>query len=350
MRDVNFGWLIRYTHANVASFFFIFVYLHIGKGLYYGSYRSPRIILWSIGVIIFIIMMATAFIGYLNSLTWFELDFISRNSIFEHSLKCSTPLSVLLASNRPEVKPIKIYENLTSVLTQLSIREENKHKAGIYMIINIINGKFYIGSAITNRINVRFRNHCLHGTGSPLTNRAINKYGLENFAFLILEYFPHLIHKENLKSNHLKLLSLETEYLNKYNPQYNILQIASSSFGYRHSKETLDKIKANYSEARKLKIGNLNKNKKLSDITKIKLSEKALIRYLEENLKNKLSISINNSKPVIFYNLDGSLHSRFSGVRVMAKAFNCCHKTINKAIKFNKVFKGIGYINYETEI
>jgi ubiquinol-cytochrome c reductase cytochrome b subunit len=52
MRDVHYGWLIRYLHANVASFFFIFVYLHIGRGLYYGSYRSPRVLLWSIGVII----------------------------------------------------------------------------------------------------------------------------------------------------------------------------------------------------------------------------------------------------------------------------------------------------------
>ena len=58
MRDVNYGWMIRYLHANVASFFFIFVYLHIGRGLYYGSYRSPRILPWSIGVIILVLMMA----------------------------------------------------------------------------------------------------------------------------------------------------------------------------------------------------------------------------------------------------------------------------------------------------
>jgi ubiquinol-cytochrome c reductase cytochrome b subunit len=64
MRDVNYGWLLRYMHMNVAALFFIFVYIHIGKGLYYGSYRKPRILLWSIGVIIFILMMATAFIGY----------------------------------------------------------------------------------------------------------------------------------------------------------------------------------------------------------------------------------------------------------------------------------------------
>lgn len=64
MRDVHYGWLIRYLHANVASFFFIFVYLHIGRGLYYGSYRSPRTLVWSIGVIILVLMMATAFLGY----------------------------------------------------------------------------------------------------------------------------------------------------------------------------------------------------------------------------------------------------------------------------------------------
>ena len=64
MRDVNNGWLVRYTHANVASFFFIFVYGHIGRNLYYGSYKSPRVLVWSIGVIILILMMAIAFLGY----------------------------------------------------------------------------------------------------------------------------------------------------------------------------------------------------------------------------------------------------------------------------------------------
>ena len=64
MRDVNSGWIIRYTHANVASFFFIFVYAHVARGLYYNSYKSPRVLLWSIGVIILILMMAIAFLGY----------------------------------------------------------------------------------------------------------------------------------------------------------------------------------------------------------------------------------------------------------------------------------------------
>lgn len=64
MRDVNNGWLIRYLHANTASAFFFLVYLHIGRGLYYGSYRAPRTLVWTIGTVIFILMMATAFLGY----------------------------------------------------------------------------------------------------------------------------------------------------------------------------------------------------------------------------------------------------------------------------------------------
>lgn len=66
MRDVNSGWMLRYLHANGASFFFIWVYLHIARGLFFGSYRAPRQKLWIVGVVIYIIMMATAFIGYVQ--------------------------------------------------------------------------------------------------------------------------------------------------------------------------------------------------------------------------------------------------------------------------------------------
>lgn len=73
MRDVNNGWLIRYMHANGASFFFIVVYSHIFRGLYYGSYMHPRQLLWCSGVLIFILMMATAFMGYV--LPWGQMSF-----------------------------------------------------------------------------------------------------------------------------------------------------------------------------------------------------------------------------------------------------------------------------------
>lgn len=73
MRDVNNGWLIRYTHANGASFFFIVVYAHMARNLYFGSYYAPRIFLWYSGVLIFFLMMATAFMGYV--LPWGQMSF-----------------------------------------------------------------------------------------------------------------------------------------------------------------------------------------------------------------------------------------------------------------------------------
>ena len=83
MRDVNYGWLIRYIHSNTASAFFFIVYLHVGRGLYYGSYRSPRTLVWTIGTVILIIMMATAFLGYAFSPKWFilnlNLSYINEN-------------------------------------------------------------------------------------------------------------------------------------------------------------------------------------------------------------------------------------------------------------------------------
>lgn len=93
MRDVENGYILRYTHANVASFFFTFVYAHIGRGLWYGSYRSPRVLLWSIGVIILVLMIAIGFLGYLYSPKWFNLII---NNIF--TIRLTTPIAHMLIS------------------------------------------------------------------------------------------------------------------------------------------------------------------------------------------------------------------------------------------------------------
>jgi ubiquinol-cytochrome c reductase cytochrome b/c1 subunit len=73
MRDVNYGWLLRYIHSNGGSMFFIVVYIHVFRGLYYGSYKSPREVLWWLGIIILLLMMATAFMGYV--LPWGQMSF-----------------------------------------------------------------------------------------------------------------------------------------------------------------------------------------------------------------------------------------------------------------------------------
>jgi quinol-cytochrome oxidoreductase complex cytochrome b subunit len=73
MRDVNYGWLMRYIHSNGASMFFLAVYIHMFRGLYYGSYKAPREVLWILGVILYVLMIATAFMGYV--LPWGQMSF-----------------------------------------------------------------------------------------------------------------------------------------------------------------------------------------------------------------------------------------------------------------------------------
>ena len=73
IRDVNYGWLIRYMHSNGGSFFFILIYIHIGRALYYGSYKKPRHKGWFSGIVLFLLVMGTAFLGYL--LPWGLMSF-----------------------------------------------------------------------------------------------------------------------------------------------------------------------------------------------------------------------------------------------------------------------------------
>jgi len=82
MRDVNNGWLVRYLHSNTASAFFFLVYLHMGRGIYYGSYRTPRTLTWAIGTVIFILMIGTAFLGYEHSPKWFNIVIFSLIATF----------------------------------------------------------------------------------------------------------------------------------------------------------------------------------------------------------------------------------------------------------------------------
>ena len=243
------------------------------------------------------------------------------------------------------LRPSKIYFNLQFIETQLKILNENKHKSGIYFIFNIINRKLYIGSAITNRINVRFRNHLIHGTGSKIILLAVRKYSLENFVFGILEYFPGFVKKENLDKNHLALLEKETFYIEKFSPEYNILLNATSSLGYKHTDENKSKMRENYSLERKLRIGQLNKNIEFSMDRRQLLSKIAKLRNANRELRLHLSkINVIN---LILYNKDNTIHSKYTSISQMSKKFNCCRKTIGKCIKNNKIFKNIGLILIE---
>ncbi len=170
MRDVNYGWLLRYTHANVASFFFIFVYAHLARGLYYNSYKSPRVAPWSVGVIILVLMMATAFLGQLISLKWLN---VSNYETFTLSLSggptmASLRLQTILSSNK--LTPVALWEDLHLSGVKANVLTQVKNFADVYLIINLINGllRWYVGSAITGRMGLRFHKHLYSGSGSSL--------------------------------------------------------------------------------------------------------------------------------------------------------------------------------------
>ena len=340
MRDVNNGWLIRYLHSNTASAFFFLVYLHIGRGLYYGSYKAPRTLTWTIGTFIFILMMATAFLGYLN---------IAQNGL---NSKTTTSLAGKNNSSRisnnnsnpdPKVKskiltefieeknlnPVFSYENLGTSDTKKVILEETRDLSGIYLVLNKVTLDYYIGSASTNRFNKRFSAHLINFTGSKLLKNAVRKYGISEFAFLVLELFPEQVNQHNNK----KLLDLEDFYLKTMLPNYNILTEAGSSFGYKHSEITRIKMKSNYSELRRMQIGNLNRNKTLSTETVERIREKALNRekaiYSEKAIANMKK----SSRAILVQNLDNSVHGKFVSVTETALNMNCSVKTISRSLK-----------------
>jgi len=308
MRDVNNGWLIRYLHSNTASAFFFLVYLHIGRGLYYGSYRAPRTLVWTIGTIIFILMMATGFLGFLtiaqndlNTLTkqqqqqdikttkFYKSGYITGKRYFSTSSRVYTTTNSQILTDfikEKNLKPVYVYENLQKESTRKNIVKETIGLSGIYLILNKVTKDYYIGSASTNRLHKRFSNHLINLTGSKVLKNAVRKYKLSEFAFLVLELFPEIVDKENNK----KLLDLEDFYLKSLLPNYNILTEAGSSFGYKHTEMTRIKMKANYSEERRDFIGNLNKNKKFSEDTIKLMKERALNRkkleYSEQGIVN----------------------------------------------------------------
>ena len=379
MRDVNNGWAVRYTHANVASFFFIFVYAHIARGLYYGSYKSPRVLLWVIGVIILIVMMATAFLGYEHSPKWFNINIsfaiiliivyiiiqnrknkvliypvgnnmkntkynkfnnksvnylnkkrYSTISYTNNSIEFSSSDRLNSIIKELGVNPVYIFENLNLENIRKQILNDTKGLSGIYMIVNKITKDYYIGSAATNRFYARFSNHLIYFRGSKIVKTAVKKYKLDNFAFIILELYPNIVTKENNK----ELLDLEDRYLKLLLPNYNILTEAGSSFGYKHSEVDRRKMKDIYTDARREMIGRLNRGKKFSPETIEKMREKALNRgSMTDDTKKKC---ICHTRPVVLYNLNGTVYGEYSSIIEAAKSINCGEKTIRRALKTEK--------------
>jgi group I intron endonuclease len=200
------------------------------------------------------------------------------------------------------------------------------------MIINKTTEDYYVGSAATNRFYARFSNHLIYFRGSKIVKAAVKKYGLNSFAFLVLELYPNIVTQENNK----ELLDLEDKYLKSLLPNYNILTEAGSSFGYKHTDIDRIKMRNIFSDERREMIGNLNKGKKLSLSAETieKMREKALNKPVMSS-KTKLKC-ISCSRPVILYNLNGTLYGQYSTIIEAAKSINCNEKTIRRALNTQK--------------
>ena len=333
MRDVNYGWLIRYLHANTASFFFIFVYLHIGRGLYYGSYKSPRTLLWSIGVIILVLMMAIAFLGFNGQkyMCFYNIDItIIQYLSIPTLITPSTRLKPIL--DKHNIKPVLLFENLTNSETKKIAYQALKPFSGIYMIVNLITEKYYVGSAVTGNLYMRFHKHLFSFTGNKRVANAVNKYGLSEFAFLVLEIVPQ---KDKIDST--LLLNREDYYLETLKPEYNIAPIASNSLGWKHSEESLAKMRENYSEERRQQVANINKGKTLSEETRELIRKSALLRKsMSSETRMKCAVNV---QPVTIINLDGTNIMNFVSIKEASIAISCNEKTIRRALNGNGIVK-----------
>ena len=214
--------------------------------------------------------------------------------------------------------------------TKNQIRSDTRNLSGIYLILNKVTLDFYVGSASTNKFYARFSNHLFNFNGSKIVKAAVKKYKISEFAFIILELFPEIVTKENNKN----LLDLEDFYLKSLLPNYNILTEAGSSFGYKHTEIDRQKMKDIYSDARRERIGNLNRGKSLSLETIERIRQKALLRPpMSDEIKKKC---IKNTRAVTLYNLNGTIFGKYSTILDAANAINCNEKTIRRALQTEK--------------
>jgi group I intron endonuclease len=254
------------------------------------------------------------------------------------------------------IKFVKVYDNVHLLEVQKQIVVENRNKSGIYLIINKVNGKCYVGSAITNRIQVRFRNHFFHqSVACVILNRAVKQYGVHCFMFCILEYHAGFIHHEDFKKAHLQLLERETHHISSLNPEYNILKVGGSSYGFKHSIDSLVKMKLNYSQERKNKIKNLNLNKKLSENTKALLSDRPKLRFAQMDAITKQNITSGHlvnfacmKKPILLLNDSGEIIKEFESQQAAGKGLGCSARTIRRALydknRIGKKFRVFGFL------
>jgi len=175
--------------------------------------------------------------------------------------------------------------------------------SGIYLVINLINGDCYIGKA--GRLGKtpehgtmldRLRRHLYYESGSKRIKAAIEEHGLDNFAFVVLETFSL---SQNITEDFM--IKRETYYQTLLTPQYNVILAAENPSGWSHTEETKQYMRDTYTQERRDWIGNLNRDKILSDSTRAKMSIAATVRFQDPEERAKV---ISNTSAVVVFPLD----------------------------------------------
>lgn len=287
-------------------------------------------------------MIGTAFLGYADSPKWVNNGMTCHSINFNSKIRCYSTSTSVNNNNSEAVssflidknlKPIHIFENIRDENTKNQIKDQTKGLSGVYLILNKTTNDFYVGSGSTDKIYTRFYRHLINLTGSKIVKLAVNKYGIDNFAFIVLETFTEKTTVENNK----KLLDVEDFYLKSLLPNYNILTEAGSSFGYRHTELDRIKMKSKYSEERRRSVGNLNRNKQFSDTTIERMKQSALNRNKVEFSEQALKKMKKASKPIIVYNIENNtVYGEYNSIVDAALSLNCNKKTISRALKTEK--------------
>ncbi len=224
------------------------------------------------------------------------------------------------------------------IFTNLHLPETQKHikmlcagKSGVYLITNLRNKNRYIGSALSkkatlNRLYTRFRNHFFHlHKPFPIT-RAVKKHGVHAFSWQILEF-------TEISTTRTR----ETFYIQSLRPEYNVLGFAESRRGFSHTPRTRERVVSGYSQERRLRIGDFNRNRSLSPEVKKILSRAAQNRTAEQKARHKAACAVFNkeqfSKATQVLDQTGKVCGTYSSLRQACRKWNGDYRTFKRIVK-----------------
>jgi group I intron endonuclease len=190
--------------------------------------------------------------------------------------------------------------------------------AGVYLCINLVNGKFYVGSASKNCLYRRYISHLLnYRGGSKLVNHAVKKYGLENFAFVVIETTIN-------DKNRIEILSIEQKYIDLLSPKYNIAKIAGSVLNLKWSLESKSRLANNKKHLKHLtRLRMANLSKPVSAETRALMRLKALNRApMSTETRQKMSLNNHKSVKIVAYLANSNIiYKEFSSIADAAEHF-----------------------------